>query len=318
MNAADSMPPIKDPHSIRSGRLKVGQGHQIYWVDWGNPDVTEPIFYLHGGPGGGFRESDFDKFDPARHRVVFHDQRGAGRSTPFASIKHNTTQDLIADIDRLRQELGFAKLSLYGHSWGSTLALLYAIEHPDQIEKMLVNGIFLARQADKEFYLHGGIASHFPEAWERFAAAVPAAQRHNVGAYYKKKLFGKSLAERQKYAKEWMLYEASILKLDYRPDTAERNLKSFAPESLAYLEAHYILSDCFIPENHIIKNAGKIRRIPTVIIQGRYDFVCPPAAARDLHQALPGSILHMTMAGHSSSDTVTREVTRAYTTMLWQ
>jgi proline iminopeptidase len=312
MSKEDVLKPIEDPHIIRSGRLKVGNGHELYWVDWGNKSIQNPIFFLHGGPGSGFSERDFDKFDPKKQRVVFHDQRGSGRSTPFASIKHNTTADLLGDISKLKQHLGFTNVSLYGFSWGSTLALLYAIKHSNEIEKMLIGGIFLGRKVDADFFLRGGIVSHFPEAWERFAGAVPAKERADVGEYYRKKLFSGKPAERKKFAKEWMLYEASILRLDYRPEAAERNLQNFAAESLAYLEAHYILNDCFIPENYILKNVSKIQNTPTVIVQGRYDFVCAPSAAHDLHSALPNSILHMVMAGHSSSDTVAREVTRAY------
>ncbi len=314
----DKLLPIEDENIIRSGRLAVGGGHELYWVDWGNKNIESPIFYIHGGPGSGFDDKDFSRFDPKKHRVVFHDQRGSGRSTPFASTKSNKTQDLIEDINRLRLELGFDKISLYGFSWGSTLSLLYAISHPEFVEKMLIGGIFLARQADSDFYLRGRIATHFPEAWERFIAPVPESERKNVSEYYRRKMTGKDEAERRRFAREWIAYESSILKLDYVPANIDRSLKDFASESLAYLEAHYILNSCFIEENYIIKNAHKLKDIEIIIVHGRYDFICMPSAAYELGKALNHAILHFVAAGHSTSDTTQREVVRAYTTMLWR
>lgn len=317
-NDDSTLAPIENEHIIRSGKLAVGNGHRIYWVDWGNKKVQNPIFYLHGGPGGGFNENDFLRFDPKKHRVVFHDQRGSGRSTPFASIAYNTTPDLLSDITTLQDHLGFEKISLYGISWGSTLSLLYGIEHPERIEKMLVGGIFLARKADEEFYLQGKVCTHFPEAWERFVAITPKDKQNDIAGYYKSKLFSGTPTERKKSAKEWMLYESAILRLDYQPQKLEQQLKEFAAESLAYLEAHYLLNDCFIEENFILKNAHKLRHIPIVIVQGRYDFICMPSAAYELAQALGDhALLHFVASGHSSDDMVQREVIRAYTAMLW-
>ncbi len=210
------------------------------------------------------------------------------------------------------------KISLYGFSWGSTLSLLYAIANPESVLKMLIGGIFLARKADNEFYLHGRIASHFPEVWDRFTALVPASERGNVSEYYKKMMTSNSEADRKRFAKEWMIYESSILKLDYVPSNIESELKDFSSESLSYLEAHYILNDCFIEENFIIKNADKLKNIETVIVHGRYDFICMPSAALDLSKALDGALLHFVTSGHSGGDNVQREVVRAYTNMLWQ
>ncbi len=251
--------------------------------------------------------------------MIFHDQRGSGRSTPFAGIEHNTTDDLIQDIEKLRAELGFAKVNLYGISWGSTLALCYAIEHAKNVGSMLIGGIFLARQQDNDYYLGGGIATHFPEVWEQFCSLVPASHRNTVSDYYKQQLFCDNEATRKRFAKAWMLYESSILKLDYEPARIERGLQSFASESLAYLEAHYILNGCFMPENHIIANAAKLRDIPKIIIvQGRYDFICPPSGAYALHKAIGGdATLHIVQSGHSPRDIVQREALHAYISMLW-
>jgi proline iminopeptidase len=313
----DQLKPIEAPHIIRSGRLLVGDGHELYWIDWGNRDVKNPIFYLHGGPGGGFTERDFDKFDPSRHRVVFHDQRGSGRSTPFASTKNNTTADLLSDINKLKQHLNFETISLYGNSWGSTLSLLYAIANPDAVDKMLVAGIFLARAADVDFYLKGRVASHFPEAWEQFADQVPKGQ--NIADYYQAKMSDSDQEQRRAFAKRWMMYESSLLSLDYVPAAIERNLADFAAESLAYLEAHYLLNGCFIPENYILDNASKLGALQKiVIVHGRYDFICEPKAAYDLRQALSdNALLHFVASGHASGDTVKREVMQAYTNLLW-
>lgn len=316
---SEELKPIKDPNIIRSGRLKVGDGHELYWVDWGNKSIKTPIFHLHGGPGGGFAERDFDRFDPKKHRVVFHDQRGSGRSTPFASLKNNTSQDLVNDITKLKEKLGFDKISLYGFSWGSTLSLLYAIANPDVVEKMLIGGIYLARKSDNDFYLRGQIASHFPEVWDRFTAPVPKAQQGKIAEYYKKMMTSTNKAQRQKFVKEWMIYESSILKLDFVPAYVEKDVKDFASESLSYLEAHYILNNCFIEEDYILKNVNKVKNIQTIIVHGRYDFICRPSAAYDLKQAMGGkALLHLVMAGHSGGDTVQREVVRAYANVLWQ
>jgi len=314
----DKLKPIEDPNIIRSGSLDVGDSHKLYWVDWGNKEIKNPIFYLHGGPGGGFDQKNFAIFDPQKHRVIFHDQRGSGRSTPFASTKDNTSQDLVSDISKLKNELGFKSISLYGFSWGSTLALLYAIANPQVIEKMLIGGIYLARKPEVDWYLRGRVASHFPEVWGRFSSIVPKDQQNRVSEYYKKIMEGDNESERKRFAKEWMIYESSIMKLDYVPSNVEQDLADFASESLSYLEAHYILNDCFIGDNYILNNATKLKDIKTVIVHGRYDFICMPSAAYDLKEALGDSaILHLVMAGHSRGDTVQREVVKAYINMLW-
>lgn len=311
--------PLEHPGIIDSGMLDVGDGHEIYWVDWGNKNIKNPIFYIHGGPGGGISASDFDKFDPDRQRVVFHDQRGSSRSTPFASIENNTTDNLVDDIDELRNKLGFKKISLYGFSWGSTLSLIYAIRNPQVVEKMLIGGIFLARKEDNDFYLGGGAASHFPEVWDDFISLVPENTDMSVSEYYKKMMFGDDEKVRKKFAKAWMLYESKTVFIDYNPKKTERELSDWASDSLAYLEAHYLLNDCFIEDNYIIKNAEKLKGIETVIVHGRYDFVCMPSAAIDLHDALGESaILHIPMAGHAGNETVAREVIKAYINMLWK
>jgi proline iminopeptidase len=311
--------PISHPSIIRSGRMPVSDGHEIYWVDWGNSEVENPIFYLHGGPGAGFSERDFYKFNPAKHRVIFHDQRGSSRSTPYASTDHNTTADLISDITKLRYELGFDHISLYGRSWGSTLGLLYAIAYPERIDKMLIGGIFLGRDIDSDFYFNGAIATHFPEAWERFSSIVPKDAGVTVSEYYRKQMSGEDKEKSQKFANEWARYETSIMKLDYVPANIERAMKGFSSRSLAYLEAHYLLNHCFIEDDYILEQAHKLTALEKiVIVQGRYDFVCMPSAAYDLKNTLgDNAILQIVTAGHAGGDTVTREVEQAYINLLW-
>jgi proline iminopeptidase len=309
--------PIEDCNIIRSGNLTVSGGHQIYWVDWGNPEISEPIFHLHGGPGAGFSERDFSKFDPALHRVIFHDQRGAGRSTPYASIAGNTTDDLLSDINTLKQELGFKKISLYGRSWGSTLALLYAIKQPELINTMLIGGIFLARKSDTDLYFRGAIASFFPEVWEDFSN--PAGSPEETAEFYRDKLLKGTEQEQKRYSEAWMRYEASIMKLDYVPKNIDRVVFGPSTRYLAILEAHYLLNNSFIPENYILDNVSKLAKIKKIIIvQGRYDMVCVPQAAYQLHANLKeNSLLHIVAAGHASGDPLIREVEQAYIHMLF-
>ncbi len=311
--------PIDDPHINQSGKLSVGNGHEIYWVDWGNDAIRQPIFYLHGGPGSGFSERDFAKFDPAKQRVIFHDQRGAGRSTPYGTTKHNTTADLVSDIVKLKQRLGFRKISLYGRSWGSTLALMYAIESPDEIDQMLLGGIYLARQNDNDFYLKGRVATHFPEVWDRFIATVPEAHHNAIIDFYRQKLQDQDSTQRVKYAKEWQRLESSLMKLDYVPSIVEHHLADVTSSQEAIVEAHYILNNCFIEENYIIQHAEKLKTIKRIVlVHGRYDFVCIPRGAYDLKQALgDNTLLHFVMGGHSGNETVIREVEQAYIHSLW-
>lgn len=315
------MTPIDNEHINDSGWLDTGDGHQIYWVDWGNKNTQEPIFYLHGGPGSGFSESTFDKFDPARHRVVFHDQRGAGRSTPSASLSNNTTDRLLSDITKLKDHLGFEKISLYGFSWGSTLALLYAIQNPKLINKMLIGGIYLARTKDNDYSFGGGVASHFPEVWEQFRSLAPSDTPDNKVADHYRQVFASSdLEAKKKHAKEWMLYQSSLLRLDYQPAKINAGFGDFEFEPLAYLESHYILNGCFLDENYIIDNTSALRGIERiVIVQGRYDFICAPQTAHDLYTAINSNntSLQYVESGHSSSDTVGRQTIKAYTMSLW-
>src|SRR5664279_3551553 len=205
-------------HINSNGRLDVGNGHQIYWEDWGNQSA-KPIIHLHGGPGTGFSDSHKQIYDPAIHRVIFHDQRGCGQSQPFGETKHNTTQDLISDIEKLKQHLGITgKTNVAGGSWGSALALLYAIAHPETVEKMLIWSIYTVRKAENDHVLEGYAKPFFPEAWGRFIRLVPAEHRLNgtsIMKFYASKMRSSSPQEAEKYALEWSLWEYNLVSLNY-------------------------------------------------------------------------------------------------------
>lgn len=306
---------IKDTNIIASGYLNVGDNHSIYWVDWGNKNINKPIFYLHGGPGAGFDKGHFSIFDPKKHRVIFHDQRGSGRSKPSLSINNNTSQDLVSDICKLRKHLGFEKISLYGFSWGSTLALLYSIKNPDIVEKMLIGGVFLAREIDIKFFIGGdGASTHFPEIWQRFRDNVSIDKKLEMRDQFLQELLNnKNEIQQKAFAREWLMYESCLFQLDYTDKNLEANLEDFASEAVVFLEAHYLLNNCFLEENYILDNAYKIKHIPVTIVQGRYDFICMPSAAYELKKFLgEETILHFVTSGHSSGDMVQREVIKAY------
>lgn len=297
----------------KSGHLVVGDGHKIYWEDWGNPKAETPIFFLHGGPGSGFKDKHKLAFDPNKQRVIFHDQRGAGRSTPFASTKNNTTQDLISDINKLRNHLKIGSIYLTGGSWGSALSLAYAIDNPNVVKKMLLSGIYLARKEDNDL-IYYGVRQHYPDVNDRFMSLVPKAQQNDVIAYYDKQFSSSKLEIREKFVKEWVLYERSLMELDpnidkFILDTDEEDKNALA---VAKLETHYFLNDCFLAPNHILKNANKIAHISTVLVHGRYDFVCSPSGAFELNEALgDNSHLHVAMGGHRADPTL-REIIKAY------
>jgi proline iminopeptidase len=299
---------MRDQFARKSGHLDVGDGHKIYYEDWGNPDGF-PIIHLHGGPGSGFSDSHKLMFDPLRHRVIFYDQRGAGQSLPFASIINNTTQDLISDIEKLRQHFDISKIHIAGGSWGSTLAMLYAIEHPDRVEKLMMWGIYLLRQFENDYIYQGGPKDTFPEAWARFIGLVPEDKRTNsmdVIKFYASKINSKDKKQAGKYAAEWTLWEMSTTTLSYDRLKIEKEILEGDPHfniSMATMETHYFMNKCFVPENYILDNVGKIKHIPAYVVQGRFDMCTPPVSAIDLEKAY-GKNLHLqiTRAGHLRSE----------------
>jgi proline iminopeptidase len=301
-----------DKFTIASGHLDVGDGHKIWWHQWGNPK-SSPIFVLHGGPGGGSKDKYKLNFDPTTQQVVFHDQRGSGQSTPFGSIEHNTTQYLIADIEKLRVMLGYKKIMLAGGSWGSFLGFAYTIMHPDSVTKMLLGGIYLGTKAETDYIQQGGSKTHYPEAWEQYIQVVPQDQRHNSVAFYLDK-FRQNTPETQDYVRRWCLNEGTLMSIDsdYKRDEQQSYEYDESDRTPAMLEAHYFINNCFVEDNYIFNNAFVLKDIPIVLMQGRHDHVCPPQTAYKITAAIgPNCHLHIMPGGHAN-EFVTREVLRAY------
>jgi proline iminopeptidase len=295
----------KDKYINRSGFLET-DGYKIYWEDWGNPKAT-PILFFHGGPGGGCGDGDKLFFDPKKHRVIFHDQRGSGKSTPYASTVKNTTQDLISDAEKILDVLGIEKVFVTGGSWGSALSLFYAIAHPERVKKLLIRGVFLARQFEVDFVNDGRLRYFFPEEWERFIALVPIEHQKtgdDIMKYYAEKIRSSDKKEAQKYADEWTLWEVTLCSINYDEKKLEKSIIGDKNNiALAILETHYFLNKCFVPENYILDNIDKIKHIPCMIIQGHFDMCTPPISAYDLAQAYGSKLtLQWANGGHMATD----------------
>jgi len=285
--------------SYKSGHIDVSDGHSLYFELYGNPKGI-PVLFLHGGPGAGFSDKDKQFFNKRRYNVIFFDQRGSSRSKPFGSIENNTTQDLVSDINKVLDYLNFNRVYVFGGSWGSSLALVYAIHHPEKVAGLILRGIWLANKYGLEHYINGGIKEFFPDVWERFAKLVPKGE--NPINYYLEKMLSADKKISDKYAYEWAYYEMSFYTINKISDPDEI-LKTFSYKSMAILEAYYIKNNCFLSEDFIINNIDIIANFKISIVHGRYDFICPPAQAFRLHSKLNHSTLNITNAGHSSSDT---------------
>ncbi len=297
---ANLYPPIEP---FDSGKLQVSDIHEIYYERVGNPDGI-PVVFLHGGPGGGLVPTYRQYFDPQAYHVVLFDQRGSGRSTPHADLRENTTWDLIDDIEKLREKFGVDKWYVFGGSWGSTLSLAYAISHPDRCLGLALRGIFLTRKKELQWFYQEGASEIFPDFWERYRDEIPEEERGDFIAAYHKRLTSEDEAVRLSAARAWSVWEGSTSKL--YPDEDLMNHWEGAHEalSLARIECHYFTNNSFFPtENYLLENVDKIRHIPTVIVQGRYDVVCPITSAWDLHRAFPEAKLTVVPdAGHSVSE----------------
>ncbi len=292
--------PEIDPYT--SGHLDVGDGQQLYYEVSGNPE-GKPVVVLHGGPGGASSPKYRRAFDPAAYRIVLFDQRGCGGSTPHvadgADLTANTTAHLIADIEALRTHLGIERWLLFGGSWGSTLALAYAQEHPARSSELVLRGVFLLRRSEIDWYYNGGAAHLFPEVWEHFLAPVPAAGRDDdLVETYHRLLHNADTAERAAVA--WSRWEGATSTLLPNPEHVARNVDPRFALAFARIENHYFRHGGFLDEGQLLQQAGRLEDIPGVIVQGRYDVVCPATSAWELHQAWPQSRLVMVNdAGHS-------------------
>ena len=270
-------------------------GHSIYYEQCGTPDGI-PVMFVHGGPGSGCAPAHRRLFDPKRYHVVLIDQRGSGRTTPFASIKDNTTQHLIQDMDDIRRAVGMSQHFLFGGSWGSTLSLAYGIRYPENCLGFVLRGIFLGSKAEVDWFLYD-MGRFFPEAYERFIAPISASQRGDLLSAYYSRLTSPSKSIALEAARAWAGYENSCATLA----AAHRDAGPMAL-SLALLEAHYFTNDCFMPQNHLLDNLSTISHLPAWIVQGRHDVICPPHTAHTLAKkwGAQAKLVLVDEAGHSA------------------
>lgn len=287
----------------RSGRLRVSDLHEIYYEECGNP-AGKPALVLHGGPGGGIAPFLRQGHDPAKYRIILFDQRGCGQSTPHASLVDNTTWHLVADIESLRQHLGVKRWQVVGGSWGSTLALSYALRHPDRVSELVLRGIFTIRKSEIDWFYQTGADQIFPDAWEDYLSVIPAEERGDLVAAYYRRLTGPDDAERQKAARAWSLWEGVTLSLLPNPLREKAFAADHYAAAMAAIECHYFVNGAFFDhDGWIIANAGRLREIPAVLIQGRYDVCTPARTAWDLHRAWPEAQLVMVPdAGHTGTE----------------
>jgi proline iminopeptidase len=282
-----------------SGWLPLDAIHRMYWETSGNPGGI-PAVFLHGGPGAGATPKHRRFFDPAAYRIVVYDQRGAGRSTPLGELRENTTPHLVDDLERLRTHLGIDAWLVFGGSWGSTLALAYAEAHPQRCVGLVLRGIFLCRRSEIEWFLYG-LRSIFPEPWEEFAGFLPPAERGDLLGAYHRRLVDPDPAVHMPAAKAWSVYEGACSTLLPSPETVAYFAGDVVALGLARMEAHYFAHRIFLPENALLENAHRLHGIPGVIVQGRYDAVCPLVSAHELARAWPGAEYAIIRdAGHSA------------------
>ena len=291
--------PAIEPHN--QGMLAVSDVHTLYWEESGNPK-GKPAVFVHGGPGGGTDPKHRRFCDPSVYRIVLFDQRGCGRSTPFASLEENTTWALVSDMERLRVHLGIEKWLVFGGSWGSTLALTYAEEHPDRVSELVLRGIFLLRKWEIDWFYQEGASRMFPDAWDDFLAPIPVAERGDMLAAYHARLHDPDPAVALRAAKAWSIWEARTSCLYQDPSVIARMGGDEFATAFARIECHYFVNQGFFEkETQLIDNIAKIRHIPGVIVQGRYDVVCPAESAWDLKRAWPEADLVITKdAGHAA------------------
>ncbi|GAA4479240.1 prolyl aminopeptidase [Rhodococcus olei] len=302
MELRQPYPPI-EPY--RTGTLDVGDGQHIAWEESGNPD-GKPAVFLHGGPGGGTTPDHRRFFDPAAYRIVLFDQRGCGRSTPHvadgADLSVNTTAHLVADIEALRAHLGVERWQVFGGSWGSTLALAYAQAHPERVTELVLRGIFLLRRSEIDWYYNGGASAIYPDRWEDFLAPVPESERGGdlVRAYHRL-LHHPDPAVATAAAVAWSAWEGATSELLPKSEHVQRNSEERFALAFARIENHYFVNAGFLAENQLLDGIDAIAHIPAVIVQGRYDVVCPPTTAWALHRAWPSAQLHLVDdAGHAA------------------
>lgn len=285
-----------------SGMLDTGEGHQVYWERVGTRG-SKPAVFLHGGPGGGFGPVHRQLFDPALYDVILFDQRGCGRSTPFASLDNNTTWHLVADIERLREMAGFEAWQVFGGSWGSTLALSYAQTHPQRVSELILRGIYTLTRAELDWYYQFGVSEIFPEKWQRFLAPIPEAERGDMMMAYRHRLVGEDKIAQMEAARAWSAWEGETITLLPEPATSDKFHEDEFALAFARIENHFFVHGGWLEEGQLLRDAHKLAGIDGVIVHGRYDMPCPARIAWELHQVWPRADYHLIEgAGHAFSE----------------
>ena len=285
----------------QSGFIKVNEEHNIYYEQSGNPN-GKPVIFLHGGPGGGTSPKVRRYWDPSAYRIILFDQRGCGKSTPFASLNNNTTWDLVEDIEKIRKHLKIDKWQVFGGSWGSTLALSYAVKHPEKITELVLRGIFTLREKELLWFYQEGTSFLYPDVWEPYLNFIPAAERSNMMAAYYKRLTSSDEVLRNQAAKIWSIWEGSTSRLYMDEELIKKSGEDEFALAFARIECHYFVNKGFYEyDGYLIDQVNKYRNIPATIVQGRYDVVCPMISAWDLHKKWPEAELKIVQdAGHSA------------------
>lgn len=299
-NSLERFPEI-EPY--RTGYLRVSDLHNLYYEEVGNPN-GKPVVFLHGGPGGGVQPASRQFFDPDFYRVILFDQRGAGKSQPYAELRENTTWDLVSDIEKIREHLGIERWLVFGGSWGSTLSLAYAVTHPERVIGLILRGIFLCRKLEIDWFYQEGASFIYPDAWEKYLAPIPAEERDDLVAAYYRRLTSEDETTRVEAAKAWSVWEASTSHLYQDPAAMESYENPEKAVAFARIECHYFINRAFFDsEQFLLERAKTINHIPTRIVQGRYDIVCPARSAWDLSKSMPAADLRITPdCGHAGSE----------------
>ena len=287
--------------------LSVEAPHVLYVDESGSPDGL-PVVFVHGGPGAGCDALSRRFFDPNLYRIITFDQRGCGRSTPHASLENNTTWDLVADMELIREHLNIDKWVLFGGSWGSTLSLAYAQTHPDRVSALILRGIFLCRQQELQWFYQEGASRMFPDFWQDYVAPIPVDERGDMIQAFYKRLTGPDQIAQMHAAKAWSTWEGRTATLRPNPQVVERFSEAHRALSIARIECHYFVNNAFLEPNQLLNNMPNIAHLPGIIVHGRYDVICPLENAWELHQAWPNSELQIIRdAGHAASEVGTTD-----------
>lgn len=292
--------PVIDPYAMHS--FEVGYGHCLYVEECGRTDGL-PVLFLHGGPGSGCSSFQRRFFDPEKYRIVLFDQRGCGKSTPHAELVHNTTWELVKDIEFIRKQLNIHQWVVFGGSWGSTLSLVYAEAYPDHVLGLILRGIFLCRPQDIQWFYQHGASEIFPDIWEQYLKPIPESKRDRILETYYELLTGQDEVVRMEAAKAWSIWEGSAATLMPDQNLVTHFADPYLALSLARIESHYFMNQCFLEPDQLIRDISRLKSIPATIIHGRYDIICPVRQAWDLSRAWPEAKLRVIPdAGHYATE----------------